>query len=167
MKKLLVIRHAKSSWDHPDLADDLRPLNQRGLRDAPRMAKRLKEKRIFPDTMITSPAVRAFDTCHAFADVLSFTRAKIDVRKQLYHASAEEILEVVNSLRDFDDTEEVTLLFGHNPGLTEFVNLLTSENIMNVPTCGMACISLSVATWRKVKFGIGTLEFFDFPKSKP
>lgn len=165
MKQLIVIRHAKSSWDKPEFADHARPLNKRGLRDAPNMASRLKEKRIFPDIMISSPALRALNTCLIFAKELSFSKEKIITRDSLYHASAEEILDVVRSLPDFDDTEEVALLFGHNPGLTEFVNLLAGENIMNIPTCGVASISLRAHTWREVNFQSGELQFFDFPKS--
>ena len=73
---------------------------------------------------------------------------------------------MVRSIKDFNDHEEVVLLFGHNPGFTEFANLLTNENIANIPTAGVAAIELEVEKWKDVDFGKGKLLFFDFPKSK-
>ncbi|HNU42759.1 MAG TPA: histidine phosphatase family protein, partial [Cyclobacteriaceae bacterium] len=138
MKKLYLIRHAKSSWDHPDLRDFDRPLNKRGQKDAPRMGKRLKEKRITPDVMLSSPAERALATCQAIARVLGFDNAKIKTNQKLYHASEDGILDVIRNLKDSPrDSEEVVLLFGHNPGLTEFANVLLNQTIDNIPTCGV------------------------------
>jgi len=167
MKTLYLIRHAKSSWDNPDQADIERPLNKRGEKDAPNMAKRLKEKRVTPDMMISSPAVRAYDTCKKFAKVLDFEKGKIKLDKRLYHANEDQLLSVIQEIKDHDrDDEEVILLFGHNPGLTEFANLLLNETIDNIPTCGVVKASLNIRHWKDIKFGCGQLDFFDFPKSK-
>ncbi|MCE7863344.1 MAG: histidine phosphatase family protein [Bacteroidetes bacterium CHB5] len=167
MKKLYLIRHAKSSWDHPDLDDFDRPLNKRGLKDAPRMGKRLKEKRITPDVMLSSPAERALATCQAIATVLAFDNAKIKTDQKLYHASEDGILDVIRNLKDSPrDSEEVVLLFGHNPGLTEFANVLLNQTINNIPTCGVVGAELPVERWQDVTFGCGKMLFFDFPKSK-
>jgi len=167
MKKLYLIRHAKSSWDHPDLDDFDRPLNKRGLKDAPRMGKRLKEKRITPDVMLSSPAERALATCQAIARVLGFDNAKIKTNQKLYHASEDGILDVIRNLKDSPrDSEEVVLLFGHNPGLTEFANVLLNQTINNIPTCGVVGAELPVEHWQDVTFGCGKMLFFDFPKSK-
>jgi phosphohistidine phosphatase len=167
MKTLYLIRHAKSSWDDPEQADIERPLNKRGKKDAPNMARRLKEKRVAPDVMITSPATRAFDTCLLFAKILDFDKDKIKTEKRLYHADEDQILKVLQDLKDHDrDDEEVVLLFGHNPGLTEFANMLLDENIDNIPTCGIVKAKLKIKHWKEAYFGCGELEFFDFPKSK-
>lgn len=166
MKTLYLIRHAKSSWDDPDLGDFERPLNKRGKKDAPNMAKRLKEKRVTPDCMISSPATRAFDTCKEFAKILDFDKDKIKTDKRLYHADEDQILMVIRELKDRErDEEEVVLLFGHNPGLTEFANALTNEYIDNIPTCGIVKVHLKIDRWKDASFGCGSLEFFDFPKS--
>jgi phosphohistidine phosphatase len=168
MKKLIIVRHAKSSWDNPDLDDFDRPLNKRGLKDAPRMGKRLKEKHITPDIMLSSPAERALATCQAIATVLQFDQSKIKTDKRLYHANEDQILDVIRSLKDSPrDSEEVVMIFGHNPGLTEFANALLNETIDNIPTCGIVAAELPVERWQNVTFGCGEMLFFDFPKSKP
>lgn len=164
MKKLVIVRHAKSSWDDESLPDFDRPLNNRGERDAPRMAKRLKEKRVFPDIMLSSPANRALTTCRVMADVLQFSVNKIQTDKRLYHASAQEILDVLRQLPDRADDEEVVMLFGHNPGLTEFVNLLLDESIDNIPTCGVVGCIVPLDTWKDLHWRCGTIDYFDFPK---
>lgn len=163
MKRLILIRHAKSSWDYPELNDFDRPLNERGKKDAPRMAKRLKEKEYAVDSMISSPAKRAFSTCKRMADVLEFKREKISTDQALYHADEDELLKKVRSL---PDNYSVVLLFGHNPGLTDFVNQLLNKHILNVPTCGVVSCLLPVTSWKEVKWGKGTLDFFDYPKKK-
>ncbi len=167
MKTLYLIRHAKSSWDDPEQADIERPLNKRGKKDAPSMARRLKEKHVTPDAMITSPATRAHDTCTLFAKTLDFDKDKIKTEKRLYHADEDQILKVIQELKDRErDDEEVALLFGHNPGLTEFVNLLLDANIDNIPTCGVVKAQLKIKSWKDAHFSCGELEFFDFPKNK-
>jgi phosphohistidine phosphatase len=166
MKTLIVVRHAKSSWDNPELSDYNRPLNDRGKRDAPRMAKRFKEKEITLHAMVSSPAVRALATCQVFADVLGFAEDRIQTVKDLYHAGDELILKVARGLKDQPMENEVVMMFGHNPGLTEFVNNLVDEDIDNIPTTGVVCCKLNVEKWEDVKWGCGEMEFFDYPKRK-
>jgi phosphohistidine phosphatase len=167
VKKLYLIRHAKSSWDNPEIDDFNRPLNSRGEKDAPKMGRRLKEKRLTPDIVVSSPAVRALDTCKIICEVLSFNKTKIIENKSLYHASEEEILRVVRSLRDrTGDEEENVLLFGHNPGLTDFANRLLEEKILNIPTTGIVCAELAIRKWEDADWGCGKMLFFDFPKNK-
>ena len=166
MKKLVLIRHAKSSWDDPDLSDHDRPLNARGVKDAPRMGKRLKEKRIFPDRMITSTAKRALSTCLAMAEVLGYSKEKVISDRKIYHASEDQLLTFIQKLKDLNDHEDVTLLFGHNPGLTAFANQLADESIENIPTAGVVAIAIPTNRWSEVDFGCGKMLFFDFPKNK-
>lgn len=165
MKKLYIIRHAKSSWDNPEMDDLDRPLNKRGKRDAPQMGKQLKEKEVTPDFMLSSPAERARATCEAIAEVLSFNKEKIKIDRRLYHANEDQILEVIRGIKNSPrDSEEVVLLFGHNPGLTEFANALLNQYIDNIPTCGIVAAELPVDYWQDVTFGCGRMLFFDFPK---
>jgi phosphohistidine phosphatase len=166
MKTLYIVRHAKSSWDNP-LQDDFdRPLNDRGKKDSPRMGRRLKEQKIFPALMLSSPAHRALSTCKRIAEVLHFPGEKIKTAQELYHASAAEILEVV---RNVEDQHESLMIFGHNPGLTDFANALMQneeDSIDNIPTCGIVAFSIKTESWQKVRFGDSDFLFFDFPKSK-
>jgi phosphohistidine phosphatase len=166
-KILYLIRHAKSSWENPDIDDFVRPLNDRGKKDAPRMGKRLKEKDVIPDLMISSPASRALETCKAIGAILDYPQEKIKTDKRLYHASEEQLLTVVQELKDrsHDDTE-IVLLFGHNPGLTDFANQLLNQNIPNIPTCGIVSAKLNIKNWEDAAFGCGEMKFFDFPKNK-
>lgn len=166
MKTLYLIRHAKSSWDNLNLDDFERPLNDRGEKDAPRMGRRLKEKRLTPDIVVSSPAVRALETCKIICESLGVDKKKIIEHKSLYHASEEEILKVVRSLKDRSgDDEENVLLFGHNPGLTDFANRLLNEHIVNIPTAGVVAAQLKINKWNEADWGCGKLLFFDFPKS--
>ena len=161
MKALYLVRHAKSSWENDLLSDFERPLNERGKKDAPRMAKRLKEKEIHPDVMITSPAKRAKRTCREFSNVLGFPKSSIKEEETLYHASPETILKVLKTIRDKHD---VVLMFGHNPGLTEFAEWLTGEKLVNIPTCGIVGVKLKIKTWAELKPETSKMLFFDFPK---
>jgi phosphohistidine phosphatase len=167
MKTLYLIRHAKSSWDDPEMDDFVRPLNERGKKDAPRMGKRLKQKGLTPDFMISSPATRALNTCKVIAKILNYPNEKIQVDKRLYHASEEQLLKIVQELKDRpNDEEEIVLLFGHNPGLTDFANELLNANIDNIPTCGIVAGELKIKQWKDAAFSCGEMVFFDFPKNK-
>lgn len=167
MKKLYLIRHAKSSWDNLAIDDFQRPLNGRGIKDAPRMGKRLKERSLTVDLVLSSPAKRALDTCMIITKIVGFSKEKINTDKRLYHASEEELLRIIRELKDHpNDEEENVLLFGHNPGLTNFANQLLNEHIQNIPTTGIVAASLSIKKWQEVDWGCGKLLFFDFPKSK-
>jgi phosphohistidine phosphatase len=165
MKTLYIVRHAKSSWDDTELSDFDRPLNDRGKKDAPRMGKRLREKKVTPDIMLSSPAERALTTCKEIANALDFPQGKIKTDKRLYHADEDQILKVIKELKDSPrDDEEVVMIFGHNPGLTEFANSLLNESLMNIPTCGVVHATLNIESWRDIHFGCGVMRHFDFPK---
>jgi phosphohistidine phosphatase len=161
MKTLYLVRHAKSSWDDPSLDDFNRPLNERGKKDAPRMGKRLKEREVTADLMISSPAKRALRTCKEVARVLDYPQEKIRTDKILYHADEDAFLSVLKSIKD---PNEVVMVFGHNPGLTEFANSLFNETIMNIPTAGVVAGKLNIDSWSQVSVGCGEMLFFDFPK---
>ena len=165
MKELFIIRHAKSSWDASNIDDFERPLNDRGRRDAPRMGKRLKEKDIHADLLLSSPAKRALSTAKRIAKELKYPKDDIKTDRRLYHADEETMLTVVRELKD---NRNVVMIFSHNPGLTEFVNsLMNGElDIDNVPTCGVVAFQFNFDSWKDVDWGKGKLLFFDYPKSK-
>lgn len=162
---MYIIRHAKSSWADPEKPDFDRPLNDRGKRDAPRMGKRLKEKDVHPHLILSSPAKRAFSTAKRLAKVLKYHKDNIKTDKELYHADEDTMLRTVRGLKD---KYASVVIIAHNPGLTEFVNsLMTDEiDIDNVPTCGVAAFQLDVESWKDVSWGKGQMLFFDYPKSR-
>ena len=164
MKTLYLIRHAKSSWEDINLRDFDRPLNERGEKDAPRMAKRLKERDIHPNLLVSSPAKRALATCKAFAKTLGYSDRHIKTDERIYHADEDTLLEVIRSIKNSCDT---VMLFGHNPGLTDFVNEFGEGTYVdNIPTCGVVAYRFPVDSWEDVDWKKGELLFFDFPKNR-
>lgn len=162
MKKLFLIRHAKSGWDDSSLADEDRPLNKRGKKDAPFMGSLLRKQGVTPDLIISSPAKRAYSTAKKMAKATSYPPDHIQTFEKLYLSSSDALLEVIHS----QPAEVRTLmLVGHNPELTELVPLLCGEPIDNVPTCGIVCISFLTDTWQAVNKGNSRFEYFDFPKN--
>src|ERR1044072_5590497 len=139
MKSILVIRHAKSTWDHPSLIDFDRPLNDRGHRDAPMMATRLKEKGVNIDVFVSSTANRAFTTAAYFAETYGVKKKDILKRPELYHAPANMFFQVIGSLNNAYDS---VALFSHNPGITDFVNMLTNVRIDDMPTCAIFAVKV-------------------------
>lgn len=146
MKTLLVLRHAKSSWDDPSLGDHERPLNARGRRDAPRMGALLRDGRLTPDLIITSDAVRARATATAAAAAAGY-RGDIAIEPRLYHANPNGIVAVVQSVSRAD--AKTVMIVGHNPGLEEFVELLTEES-HDLPTAALVQLALPIARWREL-----------------
>jgi phosphohistidine phosphatase len=167
MKTLYIVRHAKSSWDNPDISDFERPLNDRGKRDAPRMAKRLKEKDFRPDLVISSPAKRAYSTAKRICEILEYAKTNIKTDRRLYHAEEHTMLSV---LRETKNKFNTVMMVGHNPGLTDFVNALFMDDdyidIANVPTCGSVAFTFDTDDWASVDFGKGKFLFYDYPKSR-
>ena len=145
------------------LPDFERPLNERGERDAPRMARRMKEREIVIDLMVTSPALRTLSTCQRMAPILNYSASKIRKEPKLYHADEGQIMQV---LRNFEDHFNTVFVCGHNPGLTEFADRLTGEYFNNIPTCGVVGCSLDILSWKDITWQSARLLFFDFPKSK-
>lgn len=164
MKLLYLVRHAKSSWANMSLADHDRPLNNRGKRNAPEMGKRLHSKGILPDLLISSTAKRALSTAKKIALEINYEPNKIRTSRFLFHAGEEDIVELI---RQQDNNLDSLMLFGHNPGFTYCVNLLSNAGIDNVPTCGIIAISFDTDSWRDIERGQGKLTFFDYPKKLP
>ena len=163
MKTVILVRHAKSSWDFPDLDDFERPLNGRGEKDAPRMGKKLKELFPVPETWVTSPAKRAFHTAQIFARTMGKDVHGITPMKQLYHAGDSSLLKIIQAT---PTSVSSLILFGHNPGLTSSANALMNESIDNIPTCGLVVCQIPVSSWDAVTWGMGEMLLFDFPKKK-
>lgn len=161
MKHLLIYRHAKSSWKDPSLADFDRPLNKRGERDAPRMAKMLTSQNIQPDLIVSSTANRAKLTALVLAKELHYPKKKIVYMDAIYNAPAEKLIPYIHS---FDDRYNKVVLVGHNTGFTALANVLGNLDIANVPTCGIVALDFKIDSWKDVKKKSGKLVFFYYPK---
>lgn len=162
MKTLLLVRHAKSSWDDPDTKDIDRPLNDRGKTDAPVMAKRLKNKGVKIDTFISSPAKRARRTARYFAEEYNLEKKDIVIEDKLYMASPSAFTETI---RDIKDKHDVAILFSHNPGITDFANTLTQIRVDNMPTCAIFAVTANTDTWADFEKSEKNFLFFDYPKN--
>ena len=162
MKELILIRHAKSSWKDSSLDDRERPLNKRGERDAPEMGARLARRKHKPNLIVSSPAVRALETARIIARKLGYPRKDIAVEDRLYGAGGAELLDVI---RNTDESVTTLMLFGHNPGLTELANHLGPRPIPNLPTCGVLHLRFETETWSVVGYARGDELLFDFPKT--
>ncbi len=163
MKTLVVVRHAKSSWDDPFLSDHQRPLTKRGLSDAPKMGTRLADWGPPIDRVISSSAVRALATAEMVTAEMGLPWDEIQVEDDLYHATEFEILELIQEQEDYLDG---LMLFGHNPGLTYLVNDLSDLDLDNLPTCGVAILQFDVESWKDIGEVIASESVFDYPKRK-
>jgi phosphohistidine phosphatase len=163
MKTLLVLRHAKSSWNDPALDDHERPLNRRGRRDAPRMGELVREYGLMPDVVISSDAVRARLTAEAMAEAAHYT-GEILLDQDLYMASPDDILSLLRRVRQ---NAETVMIVGHNPELEELVDQLTGER-QDLPTAALAQIVLPIDRWRDLTLSTrGTLMGHWRPKELP
>jgi len=160
MKKLYLVRHAKSSWENSALRDKERPLNKRGKNDAPLMGKILSENSIKPDQIISSEAVRAKKTAFAIAKKIDYPKEKIILTDDIYEASTFELLSMI---KHFDKDCNSVMLFGHNPALTDLFNYLTKHYIDNIPTCGVTGIEFE-NEWARIEEESGKFLFFLYPK---
>ena len=160
MKKLVLLRHAKSGWDIPVQNDAERPLNPRGLRDAPVMGLRIANQCGQPDLIVSGPAVRAETTAVLIAQEMAYPLSEILIDDSFYCFKKERLL---TALRQLDETKQYILCVAHNPAITDAINQLCGMDIENVPTCGMCCIEFESARWSDITQG--TLLSFDYPKN--
>ncbi len=160
MKRLLIIRHAKS--DQSFFGNDFeRPLNERGKTDAPTMANRLLETGVELDALVSSPAKRAKKTAELFADAFGKPSEEILFISALYHASVEVFYDVISAL---PDNLDIVAVFSHNPGITYFVNSLNTKAwIDNMPTAGIFAVEMNITQWSGFTKGKKEFLFFDYP----
>ena len=161
-KELLLVRHAKSSWDDPTISDHDRPLNERGYRNAPEMGRRLSDRGVSPDALISSTALRARTTARIIADSLGWPEERVVLDRALYHASATELQEYIGGL---NDAHTSVMLFGHNPGMTSLVSHLFGLTIENLPTCGVVYLKFSTESWAEASRSMPCEATLDFPKN--
>lgn len=162
MKTLYLLRHAKSSWEDPELKDFERPLNKRGASDVPVMAERFSNRRKKVDCIISSPALRAKTTARLFAEGIHYPEDNIVSNPELYFAGTGMLLKAASLA---DETCESVMLVGHNPAITEFANAMAGCDIDNVPTCGLLELTLPIEHWADIELHGAALVGFDYPKN--
>jgi phosphohistidine phosphatase len=162
MKTVLLVRHAKSSWDDFSIKDEERPLNERGKKNAPEMAKRLRKRKIEIDCILTSPAKRAKCTAEYFAEEFHIKKNRLVVIPELYMATPGAFLQVIRSA---PPNSSHLALFSHNNGITDFANQLCSTRIDDMPTCGVFAVKCDIRHWQEFEVGNNEFYFFDYPKS--
>ncbi|MCG8526466.1 MAG: histidine phosphatase family protein [Opitutales bacterium] len=161
MKKLLLVRHAKSSWDAQVSSDFDRPLNDRGKGDAPRVAEFLKSQGFLPDQIYSSAAVRAATTAKMLAKGLELEQEKLTFDERIYMADLNHLQAI---LREIPDELETIYLVGHNPTITDCANALCGDSLDNIPTCGTYAMELDIESWKMLRSGVGKKLFFQRPK---
>lgn len=161
MKTLFILRHAKSSWDFPDLSDFERPLNKRGKKAAPFMGKLMQEKNLVPDLIISSPAERAKQTAKLVRESAEFdVETRFDER--IYEASSHSLMYLVSEI---DDEADSVMIVGHNPGFENLAGVLSGERY-RMPTAALAVIDLEIKNWSDIAANCGNLREFLMAKEQ-
>jgi phosphohistidine phosphatase len=161
VKTLLLLRHAKSSWDDASLSDFDRPLNERGLKSAPFIGQVLVENDLRPDAILSSPAQRAKQTALLVRESGDLT-AEPEFNDKIYEASPAQLLEVV---AEVPPGVKMLLLVGHNPGMEGLLKLLTGEK-RSIPTAGLIKVFLNINDWSEIRSDIGEIEMFIKPRDE-
>lgn len=164
MKYLTLIRHAKSSWDHPDLDDMVRPLNQRGKEASTLMGHHLKSLKLKPDVIISSPATRALHTALNISSWLGFNSGRMDIDKSVYFGGTKAMVEKIAALDELPVNPDEVFLFGHEPYMSELVHKLTGDELEKFPTCGVYRIVWETESWAEALRKSGVKDLFITPK---
>lgn len=164
MKQILLMRHAKSNWDHPDLTDFERPLAQRGMKDAPRMGAYLKEIDTVPDQLISSTAVRAKQTTEEVSKKWSFKEGQVLWNEDLYYGGVMDYLAAIQAASD-----EISrlMLIGHNPLMESTAAILASgsqSGVVRMPTAALICLESYASHWSSVSPGSCQIRWMMIPK---
>lgn len=163
MNELMIIRHAKSSWEDDTLSDFERPLNDRGRREAADMAQLLAETGWRPDLIVCSTAVRASQTMEFFRSAID-PEGRIELRMEpdIYDATTATLLDIVNGL---PSKAKKVMVFGHNPGFSKLLAFLSGE-YYDLPTCACALVQMEIGEWIYLYENCGTLKSYHYPVKK-
>ena len=156
MKKIIFIRHGKSSWSH-GLPDIERPLKKRGLNDGKLVSKMFKNQEFIPDLVFSSPANRAYTTCVLFMEALNIAKEKVIIEDELYDFAGQKVIKFIQNL---DNNIDNIMLFGHNYAFTSLVNALGNRHIDNLPTTGLVLIEFDSDSWNEITKGKTKLIIF-------
>ena len=149
MKKLVLVRHAKSSWKH-NVIDHERPLNDRGFNDAKKISNYLADSNLNLELVLSSDAMRAKTTANVFTSNLNINHDISRLLHDLYDFSGENLVKII---KNCDDKINCLMIFGHNHAITAFVNSFGDKYIDNVPTCGVVIIEFEINSWKNLTKG--------------
>jgi len=161
MKQLHIARHGKSSWDYEDISDIDRPLSDRGINNSYMMAKRLLDKEVIPDLLISSPATRALSTAVIFMRAMNLPSGILQISEDIYTGYVDDLMKIILSL---DNKYSNVMLFGHNPAFTALANRLLTVSVDNIPTAGIVSMSFEINSWSDIEEAVTEIEIFDYPK---
>lgn len=161
VKKLVLVRHAKSDWSDVSVKDFDRALNNQGYQDAPRIGNRLNKMGILPDVIFSSSALRTRMTAEFICEQIAYDLNKVIFDDELYETSVRTLLNYINQL---DDKYNTVMMFGHNPTYTYIAEALSGQAIGNVPTCGALSLTFEINSWAEVSAGTAKLDWFIYPK---
>jgi len=162
MKTLVITRHAKSSWNSDAIDDFSRPLNKRGLRDAPVMAQRLQQRGPIPQLVVSSTAARALATTKLMLPAFEISEDQLVTTDEIYEAPVSALAQTIKAQ---PDTFEIIMLVGHNPGVSGFAEFLSVGAHLQMPTCAMACLQLDIDSWKDLYRDCANLLWYDYPKN--
>jgi len=161
MKTLYIVRHAKSSWESPDLDDLKRPIIENGIKKTNKIIDYLINEKVKVDLIVSSHALRAIETACLIADALKYAKSDIIINNNIYDSDEEGMLNEVYALPN--DKENV-MLIGHNPTFTQFANFFLVKKIDFLPTSAVISISFETDQWEKIESCICKVNFVAFPK---
>ena len=161
-RRIVLIRHAKSSWANPMQSDYDRPLNERGLHDAPMMGERLKQAQVIPDLIVSSTAKRAAQTARRIAAAVGYPAEKIQWQEKMYHCQPPVFEEIIFGL---DDALQTVFMIAHNPGITDFANEMAPDVLpQHMPTCATFGVEMDTDHWSQYHSAKRQAFLFDYPK---
>jgi len=160
-KQLFIVRHGKSSWEYENVDDIDRPLKVKGINDAYAMAKRLESRNKHPQLIISSPANRALHTSTIFARVLKYPLNNLRLNEVIYNGGEDEILQLI---KETDDSVSSVMIFGHNPVFTDLSNLFLKDELDKLPTAGITSLNFKAEKWKDISAENVSTELVDYPK---
>ena len=161
MKTLYIVRHGKSAWNKPGLDDSERPLLQKGISRTRQVVGHLVQAQAKPDLILSSHAVRAFETAKIIAQGIEYPEEKIMVPNKIYSSDVEGIFEL---FYDLPDDIHSLMLVGHNPTLTDMANEFLTPKIDNLPTSGVVCVEFNTDSWESFFLTASQVKFVLIPK---
>jgi phosphohistidine phosphatase len=160
---LLLVRHAKSSWDNVGIADIDRTLKARGINNAYEVSRKLKLNDRMPDRIISSPAIRALHTAVIFARVFEFPLKNLQINNILYESSEEKMIEFIKKM---PDESQSVMLFGHNPDVTYMVNYFGKKTVDDIPTSGVVILTFKCQNWKQISRDNLDSELYFYPSKE-
>jgi len=162
-KQLIIVRHGKSNQDYGDISDIDRPLKERGINDGYLLAERLVSKKIIPQKIISSPAIRALHSSTIFCRVMGYPYKNIEITEDIYFADKATMLNLIKQTQNHIET---LMVFGHNPTFTDLANYLLKNPLDNLPTTGVVWLKFETNSWGEIDKNNLVDYFIDYPKNK-